>query len=101
MAVSRSFLNEHRGNVAVTFAVAALPIMLAAGAAIDYSAANRSKAALDSFADAAVLAVTSQSAMSMTADAAQTRAVDYFNSQAATLKRGTVLTAAALKGQES
>lgn len=100
-AAWRSFLSERRGNVAVTFAVGAFPILLAAGAAVDYSAANRSKAVLDSFADAAVLAVTSQSAMSMTAAAAQTRAVDYFNAEAASLKRGTVLTATATVSDNS
>jgi Flp pilus assembly protein TadG len=94
-AVARALMRERRGNVAITFAVAAFPIMLAAGVAVDYSAANRSKASLDSFADAAVLAVTAQSAMSMTAAAAQTRAVDYFNAEALTLKRGTVLTVTA------
>jgi Flp pilus assembly protein TadG len=95
IANTQAFLRERRGNVAIIFAVGAFPTMLAAGAAVDYSAANRSKAALDSFADAAVLAVTSQSAMSLTAAAAQTRAVDFFNAEAATLKRGTVLTATA------
>jgi Flp pilus assembly protein TadG len=96
IAAVRSLLKSRSGNVAMIFAVAAFPIMLAAGAAVDYSAANRSKAALDSFADAAVLAVTAQSAMSMTAAAAQTRAVDYFNAEALALKRGTVSTVTAI-----
>lgn len=39
-AALRLFLKECRGNVAVTFAVAAFPVMLAAGAAVDYSAAR-------------------------------------------------------------
>ena len=95
VTVSRSLLSERRAKVAITFAIAAFPIMLTAGAAVDYSAANRSKATLDSFADAAVLAVTAQSAMSMTAAAAEVRAVDYFNAQAVALKRGTVLTVSA------
>lgn len=85
-----SFLKASGGNVAITFAVAAFPIVLAAGAAVDYSAANRSKAVLDSFADAAVLSVTNQAAMSKTAAAAKTSAETFFNAQAATLKRGTV-----------
>ena len=105
MAVSRlfahclttagSFLKATRGNVAVTFAVAAFPIILIAGAAVDYSAANRSKAMLDSVADAAVLSVTNHAAMSMSAGSAETSAVTYFNTQAAALKRGTVLTVTA------
>lgn len=92
----RSLLKARSGNVAVTFAVAAFPVILMVGAAVDYSAANRSKAVLDSFADAAVLAVTAQSAMSLTAAAAQTKAVDYFNAEALTLKRGTVSTVTAV-----
>lgn len=91
----RALLRARAGNVAVTFAVAAFPIMLAVGVAVDYSAANRSKAVLDSFADAAVLAVTAQSAMSMTASAAQTRAQDYFKAEALALKRGSVQTVTA------
>ncbi len=86
----RSFLKASRGNVAVTFAVAAFPIILTVGAAVDYSAANRSKAVLDSIADAAVLSVTNQAAMAQTASNAQTSAVTFFNTQAAALKRGTV-----------
>lgn len=90
-----SCLQETRGNVAITFAVAAFPIILAAGAAVDYSAANRSKAVLDSIADAAALSVTNNAAMSMTAATAQTSAVTFFNAQAAALKRGTVGTVTA------
>lgn len=90
LGIVRSFLKASAGNVAITFAVAAFPIILAAGAAVDYSAANRSKAVLDSFADAAVLSVTNQAAMSKTASAAKTAAVDFFNAQAVSLKRGTV-----------
>ena len=90
LATVHSFLKASAGNVAITFAVAAFPIILAAGVAVDYSAANRSKAVLDSFADAAVLSVTNQAAMSKTASAAQTSAVEFFNAQAVSLKRGTV-----------
>lgn len=92
----RTFFAASRGNVAVTFAAAAFPVILAIGAAVDYSAANRSKAVLDAIADAAVLSATNHDAMSITAAVAQTRAVDYFNAQAATaLKRGTVSTVTA------
>ena len=52
-----SFLADRRGNFAMIFAIAAIPILVAAGAAVDISRAyiveNRLKAALD----AAALAV--------------------------------------------
>lgn len=52
-----SFLADRRGNFAIIFAIAAIPILIAAGAAVDISRAyiveNRLKAALD----AAALAV--------------------------------------------
>ncbi len=95
LGTATSFLKEPRGNVAITFAIAAFPIILAVGAAVDYSAANRSKAVLDAIADAAVLSVTNQAAMSVSAATAQTNAVTYFNAQAASLKRGTVSTVTA------
>lgn len=91
----RAFLKATGGNIAIVFALGSLPVILMTGAAVDYSTANRSKAVLDSFADAAVLSVTSQAAMSMTASAAETSAVTNFNAQAATLKRGTVTTVTA------
>lgn len=83
------------GNVAITFAFASVPIIMAVGAAVDYSLANRTKAVLDSIADAAVLSVTNQAAMSSTAKNAQTSAVTFFNAEAASLKRGSVTTVSA------
>lgn len=86
----RAFGRDSRGNLAVTFAVAAVPVVVSVGAAIDYSLANRAKATLDSYADAAALSVVGRSAMSMTTTQAQEAAVKFFNTQAVTLKRGTV-----------
>lgn len=79
------------GNVAVTFGIAALPVTLAMGAAVDYSLANRAKATLDSYADAAVLSVVNQSSMALSAKDAEKNAENFFNAQAASLKRGTVV----------
>ncbi len=86
---------RQRGNVAITFAFAAVPVIMAVGAAVDYSLANRTKAVLDSVADAAVLSATNQAAMSLTAKNAETRAVKFFNAEAASLKRGSVTTVSA------
>ena len=47
----REFLAARGGNVALTFAIATIPIIGTVGAAIDYSHANSIKAALQSALD--------------------------------------------------
>jgi Flp pilus assembly protein TadG len=91
----RAFVRDRRGNMAITFALTAVPVVVSVGAAIDYSLANRAKAALDSYADAAALSVVNQHAMSMTAAQARKSAVKFFKAQSATLKRGSVDTVTA------
>lgn len=49
----KSFLRDQRGNVAVIFAIASLPILTAVGCAVDYTMATRIKAKLQSASDAA------------------------------------------------
>jgi len=90
-----AFWRESRGNVAIIFGIAAFPVLLMVGAAVDFSLANRSKAVLNSVADAAVLSVTNQAAMSLSAATAKANAITYFNAEAASLKRGTVTTVTA------
>ena len=85
-----AFGRDVRGNIAVTFALASLPIIVSAGAAVDYSLANRMKAALDSYADAAALSVVNNAAMALSTSAAKTSAETFFTAQAASLKRGHV-----------
>jgi Flp pilus assembly protein TadG len=73
-SIARIFSNFRRansGNVAITFGLTLLPITLAVGAAVDYSFANRTKAVLDSYADAAALAAANQSAMALSASTAR------------------------------
>jgi Flp pilus assembly protein TadG len=92
-SIARIFSNFRRansGNVAITFGLTLLPITLAVGAAVDYSFANRTKAVLDSYADAAALAAANQSAMALSASTARTNAVKFFKAQAASLKRGSL-----------
>jgi len=68
------FRSDQRGNLAVIFAVATIPLISAIGCAIDYSEAMRIKAKLQSAADASAVASISQqsqgwlAAMAMTAD---------------------------------
>ncbi len=54
LAASR-FGSERSGVVAVLFGLMLLPIVMAVGAAVDYSMASRTKASLDVAADAAVM----------------------------------------------
>ncbi len=51
----RSLASDERGSVAIVFALALLPIMAAAGAALDYTRASQMRATLQAVVDAAVL----------------------------------------------
>lgn len=53
---ANAFLENSSGTIAILFAVALFPIMLAAGGAIDYAATIRAKQAMDTLADSAALA---------------------------------------------
>ena len=66
------FCSDKRGNIAVTFVIASLPIMSAIGCAIDYSLATRMKAKLQSAADAASVASISKNTPGYNAAAAMT-----------------------------
>ncbi len=50
------FLHHSGGTVAILFAVALFPILMAAGGAIDYAATIRARQSIDSLADSAALA---------------------------------------------
>jgi Flp pilus assembly protein TadG len=54
------FRRDQRGNVAVIFTIAAIPLISAIGCAVDYSLATRMKAKLQTAADAASIAALSQ-----------------------------------------
>ncbi|KRQ93474.1 TadE/TadG family type IV pilus assembly protein [Bradyrhizobium valentinum] len=54
------FRRDQRGNIAVIFTIAAIPLISAIGCAVDYSMATRMKAKLQSAADAAGIAALSQ-----------------------------------------
>jgi Flp pilus assembly protein TadG len=57
--VSR-FCRDRRGNVAIIFTIAAIPLVSAIGCAVDYSLATRMKAKLQTAADSASIAALSQ-----------------------------------------
>jgi Flp pilus assembly protein TadG len=56
----RSFAGEQRGNVMITFALALVPIIGLAGAAIDYSRGSSTKAAMQSAVDSAALMLSKE-----------------------------------------
>jgi len=64
------FGSDRRGNIAVIFAIACVPIISAVGCAVDYSMATRMKAKLQSAADAASVASISQKSAGYIAAAA-------------------------------
>jgi Flp pilus assembly protein TadG len=66
------FCSDRRGNIAVIFAVACVPLISAVGCAVDYSLATRMRAKLQSAADAAGVASISQNSPGYTAAAAMT-----------------------------
>jgi Flp pilus assembly protein TadG len=66
------FRRDQRGNIAVIFVIALLPILEAIGCAVDYSLATRMKAKLQAAADAAGVASIAQKSPGFTAAAAMT-----------------------------
>ena len=65
------------GNVAITFAMATLPVIGGVGAAVDYSRANAVKASLQDALDSTAL-MLSKEAVTDTSSALQTNALKYF-----------------------
>jgi Flp pilus assembly protein TadG len=77
----RSFRRNTRGNVAVMFTLAVLPVLGFIGSAVDYNLINSTKAKLDATADAAVLVAVNRPSLSISAAAAQAAALNMFNAQ--------------------
>jgi len=73
----QSFRRAERGNVAVIFTLAVIPIMGFVGAAVDYSRANSIKAAMQSAVDATALMLSKDVATLTSAQISQ-KATDYF-----------------------
>jgi Flp pilus assembly protein TadG len=71
------FWRERRGNVALIFALAVIPLLGFIGAAVDYSRASAIKIRLQSALDATALMV-SKTAATMTSDQIQSTAKSYF-----------------------
>jgi Flp pilus assembly protein TadG len=73
----RNFIADRKGNAAMIFALATVPMIGFVGAAIDYSHANSIKAAMQASADATALAMA-KTAGSLSASDLQTKSDAYF-----------------------
>lgn len=74
----QDFRAARGGNVAATFAIAALPVLGTVGFAVDYSHANSVKAAMQAALDSTAL-MLSKDAATLTNTALQTKAKSYFD----------------------
>ena len=88
--VAAAFRRQSRGNVAVTFGLAVISVIMAVGAAVDYSLANRAKAVLDGISDATALSAVGQAALAIPVSTEQKDAVSFFKAQAASLELGSL-----------
>jgi Mg-chelatase subunit ChlD len=59
----RRFLSNTAGNTAMIFALGAMPLIMAAGAAVDYSRATQARAVLQAAVDSAALGATADKAL--------------------------------------
>ena len=74
----RRLRSDRRGNVAIIFGLAILPIFGAVGAAVDYSAANSSRTEMQASADDSALAVAKE-VRKLTSSQIEQKGSDYFN----------------------
>jgi Flp pilus assembly protein TadG len=77
MNTLREFRNSESGATAIIFGLAVLPLMVALGAAIDYSRAANVRASMQRAVDSAAIVVARDSA-SLSATGAETRGRDFF-----------------------
>src|ERR1700712_818568 len=73
----KKFRGDRRGNVAVMFGLALVPIMTSVGVAVDYSRANSARTAMQSALDGAALMI-SKDAAGLSSAEISARAESYF-----------------------
>lgn len=76
----RRFVAADRGNVMITFALATIPLIGFVGAAVDYSRANSTKAAMQAAVDSTAL-MLSRDAQKLNQTQLIKKATDYFKAQ--------------------
>ena len=79
-ALLRAFCADRGGNTTLIFALAAIPIFGAVGAAVDYSRGNAARTAMQATLDATTLMI-SKEALNIKSGQIQQKAKSYFNSQ--------------------
>ena len=78
-AAARRFARADQGNIAVIFAIAAVPIISFVGAAVDYSRANSARSSMQAALDSTALMVAKDlTAGNITTDQINTKAQAYF-----------------------
>jgi len=81
-AALHAFRGNARGNVAITFALAVIPIFGAVGVAVDYSRANSARTAMQASLDATALMLAKEiGTTSLTSTQISTKASNYFAAQ--------------------
>ena len=79
-ATAVRFIGERKGNVAVIFALSAIPILTFVGAAIDYTRAIAARSAMQAALDSTALMLSKDlSAGTINTSQINTKASDYFN----------------------
>src|SRR5580700_8530416 len=91
----KRFRRDEGGTVAMMMGLAAIPLIFAVGAGIDYGTANMAKSKLDAVADTAALSAVDHQAITGTAAAAQATAQNTFTAEAVNLNNVTVNSVAA------
>jgi len=81
----RRYLRSSEGNVGLLFALSALPIILLAGAGIDYTSAAYREDRLNAIADAAALAAVTPTMMAQSDANSVATATNTFNAQTSTI----------------
>lgn len=76
-STATAFAKDERGNIAVIFAIALLPLLSFIGAAVDYTRASSSKASMQSALDSATL-MAAKDAANLSAAELSTKAEGYF-----------------------
>ena len=82
---AKRFCHRQDGNVAIIFAFAAMPMLLAIGAGVDYGLAMKRQGRMNAAADAAALYAVTPTQMKQTAVVAKAAALAFFNTQASSL----------------
>jgi Flp pilus assembly protein TadG len=86
----RRFVQDCRGNVAMIFGLAAVPLIFATGWAVDYGNNMRKWSAMNAAADAAALAGVTPALMLESNASAQTVATNMFNAQVKSISNATI-----------